>query len=117
MITRYYGSQDFNSQGVVSQGKNRAVIEEFRQGRDHRPVAMLTFEHIDAILAKKASPCMEGVCPLVDSGCPNSNTFVKSASIGGKMDNRLYFTRGFSPWGVEARAGIEPACKDLQSSA
>jgi len=54
LITRYYRSQDFNSQGEVSQAKNRAVIEEFRQGRDHRPVAMLTFEHIDAILAKKA---------------------------------------------------------------
>ena len=54
LITRYYRSQDFNSQGEVSQTKNRAVIEEFRQGRDDRPVALLTFEHIDTILAKKA---------------------------------------------------------------
>ena len=54
LITRYYRSQDFNSQGEVSRAKNRAVIEEFRQARDDRPVALLTFEHIDTILAKKA---------------------------------------------------------------
>jgi integrase len=54
LITRYYRSQDFNSQGEVSQLKNRAVIEEFRHGRDDRPVALLTFEHIDTILANKA---------------------------------------------------------------
>jgi integrase len=54
LITRYYRSQDFNAQGEVSRAKNRAVIEEFRQGRDDRPVALLTFEHIDTILAKKA---------------------------------------------------------------
>ena len=54
LVTRYYRSQDFNCQGEVSKAKNRAVIEEFRQGRDDRPVALLTFEHIDTILAKKA---------------------------------------------------------------
>jgi integrase len=54
LITRYYRSQDFNSQGEISRAKNRAIIEEFRQGRDDRPVALLTFEHIDTILAKKA---------------------------------------------------------------
>lgn len=54
LVTRYYRSQDFNSQEEVSQTKNRAIIEEFRAGRDDRPVALLTFEHIDTILAKKA---------------------------------------------------------------
>jgi integrase len=62
LITRYYRSQDFNSQGEVSQAKNRAVIEEFRQGRDDRPVALLTFEHIDIILAKKAQKVGEDGC-------------------------------------------------------
>jgi integrase len=60
LVTRYYRSQDFNSQGEVSQEKNRAVIEEFRQGRDDRPVALLTFEHIDTILAKKAQKVVAG---------------------------------------------------------
>ena len=62
LITRYYRSQDFNSQGRVSQAKNRAIIEEFRRGRDDRPVALLTFEHIDTILAKKTQklPAAEG---------------------------------------------------------
>lgn len=54
LVTRYYRSQDFNSQEEVSQTKNRAIIEEFRAGSDDRPVALLTFEHIDTILAKKA---------------------------------------------------------------
>lgn len=54
LITRYYRSQDFNQQGEVSRAKNRAVIEGFREGRDDRAVALLTFEHIDTILAKKA---------------------------------------------------------------
>lgn len=60
LITRYYRSQDFNSQGEVSQAKNRAVIEEFREGRDDRPVGLLTFEHIDTILAKKAQKVTAG---------------------------------------------------------
>jgi integrase len=62
LITRYYRSQDFNSQGEVSQAKNRAIIEEFRQGRDDRPVALITFEHVDTILAKKTQkvPATEG---------------------------------------------------------
>lgn len=62
LINRYYRSQDFNSQGEVSRAKNRAIIEEFRQGRDDRPVALLTFEHIDTILAKKSQkiPASEG---------------------------------------------------------
>jgi integrase len=54
LITRYYRSQDFNSQGEVSRAKNRSIIEDFRQGRDDRPVALITFEHIDTMLAKKA---------------------------------------------------------------
>src|SRR5438874_13046326 len=52
LITRYYRSQDFNSQGEVSRAKNRAVIEEFRRGRDDRPIGLITFEHHDTILAK-----------------------------------------------------------------
>jgi integrase len=54
LCTRYYRSQDFNSQGETSRAKNRAVIEKFREGRGDRPVAMLTFEHLDAIFAKAA---------------------------------------------------------------
>lgn len=55
LATRYYRSQDFNAQSAVSQAKNRAVIESFREGRDDRPVSMLTFEHLDVIIAKKAA--------------------------------------------------------------
>lgn len=53
LCTRYYRSQDFNDQGETSRRKNRAVIESFRAGRGHRRVADVTWEHIDAILAKK----------------------------------------------------------------
>lgn len=60
LITRYYRSQDFNGQGEVSRAKNRAIIEEFRAGRDDRPVARMTFEHVDAILARKAKKVAGG---------------------------------------------------------
>lgn len=53
LCTRYYRSQDFNDQGETSRHKNRAVIEGFREGRGGRRVADVTFEHIDAILARK----------------------------------------------------------------
>ena len=54
LCARYYRSQDFLSQGEVSQAKNRAVIERFREGRGDRRVDQVTFEHIDAILARAA---------------------------------------------------------------
>lgn len=60
LIGRYYRSQDFNSQGEVSRAKNRAIIEEFRAGRDDRPIGLITFEHIDTILAKKAKKLEAG---------------------------------------------------------
>lgn len=50
----YYRSQDFNGQGETSQAKNRSVIEAFREGRGDRLVGQLTFEHLDAILARTA---------------------------------------------------------------
>lgn len=55
LVSRYYRSQDFNAQSETSRAKNRAVIEDFRVGRDDRPVALLTFEHIDVIIAKKTA--------------------------------------------------------------
>ncbi len=53
LCTRYYRSQDFNDQGETSRRKNRAVIESFREGRGDRPVAAVTWEHVDAVLVRK----------------------------------------------------------------
>lgn len=54
LISRYYRSQDFLSQGETSQNKVRAIIEAFRKGRDAWPVALADFEAIDEILARAA---------------------------------------------------------------
>lgn len=53
LVARYCAVPERLGPSAVTQGKVRAVIEDFRNGRGDRPVKLLTFEHIDAIIAKK----------------------------------------------------------------
>ncbi len=55
LVTRYYRSQDFLTGCQTTQGKNRGILEGFRAEHGSKRVAALQFEHVDAILAKKAA--------------------------------------------------------------
>lgn len=53
LISRYFAVPERLGPTLVTQSKIRAVIEDFRQGRGTRPVALVNFEAIDKIVAKK----------------------------------------------------------------
>ena len=53
LVTRYFSVPTRLGPTEVTQGKIRAVIEDFRAGRGHKRVALVTFEAIDKIVAKK----------------------------------------------------------------
>lgn len=53
LVDRYLAVPERLGPTRVTQDKVRAVIEDFREGRGDRPVALVTFEAIDKIVAKK----------------------------------------------------------------
>lgn len=53
LVNRYFANPARLGPSEVTQTKVRAVIENFREGREGRPVDLITFEHIDAIIEKK----------------------------------------------------------------
>lgn len=55
LIARYYRGQEFTNGGPATQLKNRGILEGFREAHGAKMVATIQFEHIDAILATKAS--------------------------------------------------------------
>lgn len=54
LCVRYYRSQDFMAGSPSTRAKNRGIIEAFRDDHGGKRVATIQFEHVDAILAKKA---------------------------------------------------------------
>jgi integrase len=55
LVTRYYRSQDFLGGSPVTQIKNRGILDAFRDDHGDKRVVTIQFEHVDAILAKKAA--------------------------------------------------------------
>ena len=55
LVTRYYHSQDFLGGSDATRSKNRGIFEAFRSEHGGKRAAALEFEHVDAILAKKAA--------------------------------------------------------------
>jgi integrase len=55
LVTRYYRSQDFLGGSAMTQRKNRGILEAFRSEWGRDLVLQMQFEHVDAILAKKAA--------------------------------------------------------------
>lgn len=53
LLARYCSVPERLGPTEMTQRKVRAVLERFREGRGDRPVAVLTFEHIDAIIARR----------------------------------------------------------------
>lgn len=53
LVTRYLSVPARLGPTAATQAKVRAIISRFREGRGSRMVAAVTFEHIDAIVAKK----------------------------------------------------------------
>jgi len=53
LVVCYYLSSSFNSAGVVGRGKNRAILEAFREAHGKKRVAALQFQHIEAMLISK----------------------------------------------------------------
>lgn len=53
LVDRYLSVPSRLGPSAITQDKVRAVIEDFRKGRGSRPVALVTFEAIDKIIAKK----------------------------------------------------------------
>lgn len=64
LVTRYYRSQDFLTGSEMTQRKNRSILEAFRAEHGTKRVAALQFEHVDAILAKKAAKYPEAARTL-----------------------------------------------------
>jgi hypothetical protein len=56
LIDRYYHATDYTATGPVTQEKVRARLEDFASARATRRIADVRFNHIEAILAKKAVP-------------------------------------------------------------
>lgn len=54
LIARYYRTQDFLNGAPATQMKNRGMLEAFRKEHGDKRVTSIMFEHVDAILAKKA---------------------------------------------------------------
>lgn len=52
LVQRYFSVPARLGPTPTTQAKVRSIIERFREGRGDRPVAAITFEHIDAIVAK-----------------------------------------------------------------
>lgn len=115
LLARYYRSQDFNDQGEVSRAKNRAVLEGFRDGRGERRVAAVTFEHIDAILAKKAKKGTNAAGRPIGGKAAAQRLrkqlrrlFAYAVKIGMRADNPVeltaqvkYKTKGWHDWTEE----------------
>lgn len=53
LLSRYFSVPGRLGPTEQTQRKVRAVLERFREGRGDRPVVGLTFEHIDAIIARR----------------------------------------------------------------
>lgn len=53
LVARYFSVPERLGPTETTQTKVRAVIEHYAEGRRERPVALLTFEHIDAAIAKR----------------------------------------------------------------
>ncbi|TDW63127.1 site-specific recombinase XerD [Novosphingobium sp. PhB55] len=53
LLDRYMSVPERLGPSEVTQGKIRAILEDFREGRGEYPVAIVTFEAIDKIVAKK----------------------------------------------------------------
>lgn len=51
LLARYFANPLRLGPTITTQTKVRGVLERFRKGRGDRPVALMTFEHVDAILA------------------------------------------------------------------
>lgn len=54
LVSRYYASADFNGGGADDQHRRRLLIESFRAAVGNDLVSNFTFEHIEAILLKRA---------------------------------------------------------------
>ena len=54
LIARYYRSLSFTDTAPSTQRKNRGIFEGFRAEHGSKRVAAITFEHLDAIFAKRA---------------------------------------------------------------
>lgn len=54
LVARYYRSSDYLGGSEMTRRKNRSILERFRDAHGAKMAANLQFEHVDAILAKKA---------------------------------------------------------------
>jgi len=56
LVNRYYSTTAYTSPGAVTQEKVRARLEDFCKDHGAKRAATVRFNHIEAILAKKAKP-------------------------------------------------------------
>lgn len=56
LVTRYFATPSRLGPSATTQAKVRRIIADFREEHGHRQVSTVRFEHIDAIVAKKAVP-------------------------------------------------------------
>jgi integrase len=54
LVSRYYRSTDWARKTPGAKDHDRRIIDRFREDHADKRVALLTFEHVDAILAKKS---------------------------------------------------------------
>ena len=54
LVTRYCATPTRLGPTKTTQEKVRRILHRFRDEHGHKPVALLQFEHVDAILAKRA---------------------------------------------------------------
>lgn len=55
LLSRYYRGQEFTAGSEATRRKNRGLLEGFRADHGDKTVANIQFEHLDAILAKRAA--------------------------------------------------------------
>jgi integrase len=55
LIARWYRGVEFQGGGDATRMKNRGLLEGFRKSHGSKAVAKIQFEHVDAILAKRAA--------------------------------------------------------------
>lgn len=55
LLGRYYRGQEYTAGSPATKRKNRGLLEGFRAEHGSKSVANIQFEHIDAILAKRAA--------------------------------------------------------------
>lgn len=60
LVARYFSVPSRLGPTLETQKKVRAVIDRFRQGRGHRQVAQIEFQHIEAIVAKRRQKVLVG---------------------------------------------------------